>query len=449
MTINIKKLFNSFLAQPKGDYLKNSLIRGTSGAFLINVLSAGIAFGVQVLLAQLLGPNVYGDYIYVINWVLLFTLLGKIGLDTASLRYISEYYAQGRWELLVGFLKRSYQIVIIISVSLAVIMSGAILVLWDSFGDDLGFLFLLSALLLPFNSLLEVGGSNLRGLKYVITAIAPRAILHPLLLAFGAIVAFWVVGLEPSASITMIINIIGTLITLSVIFYYLFKALPSSAIKAEPKYLTKEWLKVALPLFLISGIHLLLIRTDVLMIGIISGTTEAGIYSAASRVTEIMLFGQNSVMFIFAPMISEIYSKKDKVELQRMVTLATRGILVISLPVGISLILMGKFILSLFGPMFTVGYSALLVLILGQLILAFFGTAGWLLSMTGHQRENAIIVGLGLILNVSLNTLLIPYWGLFGAAVATTISTMASNILLAYFVWKRLNIIPFSGLFKL
>lgn len=443
------KIFREQYQKLKVNSLGSVLIKGSAGAFLVNVISAAIAFGVQILLARLLGANIYGDYTYVISWILLLTLLGKLGIDTASLRYVSEYYVQGRWELLAGFLKRTSQIVLIVSIGIAFLVSVIIFTFWDYFGDNLGHLFILSALLLPLNSLVEVGGSYLRGLKYVITAIAPRAILHPLLLAMGVFGVFWVIGIEPSASMTIVINIVVTVITLIIIFYYLFKGLPTSVLTVKPNYLTKEWLNVSLPLFLISGLHLLLIRTDVLMIGAFIGTTDAGVYSAVSRITELVLFGQNSILFVFAPMISEMYAKRDKIELQRMVLLATGGIVVISLPVGIGLILLGEFILALFGPAFVIGYSTLVVLIFGQLTIAFVGTSGWLLSMTGHQRENAFVIGVGLILNILLNAILIPFWGIFGAAIATTVSTVTSNMFLAYLVWKRLKINPFVGALKL
>jgi O-antigen/teichoic acid export membrane protein len=68
------------------------------------------------------------------------------------------------------------------------------------------------------------------------------------------------------------------------------------------------------------------------------------------------------------------------------------------------------------------------------------GSASLLLVMTGHERDAAVGLGIGALLNIVLSLILIPQWGLEGAAVATTISMVAWNLLLVAFVFKRLQI---------
>jgi O-antigen/teichoic acid export membrane protein len=86
------------------------------------------------------------------------------------------------------------------------------------------------------------------------------------------------------------------------------------------------------------------------------------------------------------------------------------------------------------------GYVALVILAAGQLFNVAIGPVGWLLVMTGHQGYAALVLAASTGLNVILNFLFIPKWGLEGAAVATTISTVLGNLFLAVIVYRRLGI---------
>ena len=96
--------------------------------------------------------------------------------------------------------------------------------------------------------------------------------------------------------------------------------------------------------------------------------------------------------------------------------------------------------LGLFGPEFTRGYWALAILTVGQLVNASVGSVGFLMSMTGHQREAARVFAGAAVLNVVLNASLIPLWGINGAAIATATTTIIWNVALALYVWRRLGV---------
>ena len=72
-----------------------------------------------------------------------------------------------------------------------------------------------------------------------------------------------------------------------------------------------------------------------------------------------------------------------------------------------------------------------------------------LLNMTGHERDTALVVGMSAVANIALNLLLIPRLGLEGAAIATALGTLAWNVLLSYFVYKRLGFYSVLGIFTL
>jgi O-antigen/teichoic acid export membrane protein len=105
------------------------------------------------------------------------------------------------------------------------------------------------------------------------------------------------------------------------------------------------------------------------------------------------------------------------------------------------LIIGSQWFLLLFGRDFTGGQTPLTILCIGQLVNAAMGSVGYLLIMTGHGRDAAVGIAAGAGVNLLLSALLIPHWGVNGAAAASAIGLIVWNVVLAVFVWKRIGIL--------
>ena len=103
------------------------LVRGASAAFVVQVIGAGISLLAQIFIARVLGANSYGEYIYVITWLNILLLLGKIGFDQSTLRFVASYRGLEKWGLLRGFLRRSQQLSLLFSLATSFI---AICITW-------------------------------------------------------------------------------------------------------------------------------------------------------------------------------------------------------------------------------------------------------------------------------------------------------------------------------
>ena len=93
-----------------------------------------------------------------------------------------------------------------------------------------------------------------------------------------------------------------------------------------------------------------------------------------------------------------------------------------------------------FGPDFPAGNAALVILIAGHLVNALAGSVGFLMPMTGHEREAAYIIGVSVTVKLALNAAPIPPYGIEGAATATAFTTVLWNISMFVFVNQRLGI---------
>lgn len=433
-----RRLAGSYLQRARGEGVGAVLVRGFGGTLGVNLVGSGVAFLTQVLLARLMGASGYGVFVYAFTCTYLLTLVTRLGLDVAALRFVPAYRATGEWGLLRGFLRSGERISLAISVSVAVVFAVAVWLLRGRLGEELAISFWISCAMLPVFTLMQVRSSYLQALKRVVQARLSELILRPVVLAVGVLAVVALTGSvdAPAATGVNLAAMAGALVLTG---YLLSRNLPPEALAARPRYETRGWLRVALPLMLVSGVGIFLSQIGTIVTGALLGTTEAGIYAAASRVALVVVFGLQAVNFVAAPTISELYAQSRVAELRRVLSLTSLCSLALAVPVVAVLVAFGEQILGLFGPRFTEGYVALVILAAGLSVNALTGSVQGVLMMTGEQGMAARIVGANAVLNVALSTFLIPLLGIAGAAVATLAAGIPANLAFWYYARRRLG----------
>lgn len=418
------------------------LARGAGGAFAVKLASVAVGLASYLILTNLLGAEIFGDYIYALSWVTVLLLLALGGFDTAALRFVPSYRGQSQWPHLSGFLRRSRQLVIGSAVGCAALLAGVVWLLSGRLEPPLRQTFLLASPLVVVLAALNLCASQLQGLKHVVKAKFPIEVGRPLLLALLVAGMAWCCPQRVSAAAAMGANLLATAAALAGAWLLLRRALPVEVRMAEPLFETAHWFRVAMTLLLLTAFFQVLSRTDVIMLGLLLDTKSAGIYAMAALASQMVFLGLSAINVIAAPMISELYWHDRHEELRRLVRLAALGVVATAFPAIILLVVFGRPILRLFGPAFDTGYAALVILCCGQLINALAGSVGFLMTMTGHQKQAAVIVAVTATLNVALNLLLIPPYGMVGAAAATAVTTAAWNLAMLAYVWTVLRINP-------
>jgi O-antigen/teichoic acid export membrane protein len=195
-------------------------------------------------------------------------------------------------------------------------------------------------------------------------------------------------------------------------------------------------------LLVVAGAQLVLgTQSDVLIVGTWLGPTESGRYLVASQLASVITFGVTAIMYMALAMIADLHARGQTAELQKLVTLLTRASIVVSLPIVFLLALMGTTLLALFGPSFRTAYPVLVVLSMGYFVGAAVGIlAGFLLTLTGYQRQAAVLVVCSAIGNLALSMTLTPIFGTIGTASATAITSFARAGVLALYCWKLLGV---------
>ena len=118
---------------------------------------------------------------------------------------------------------------------------------------------------------------------------------------------------------------------------------------------------------------------------------------------------------------------------------SVRLLVVSAVPIVGAMLIFPGFLMGLFGADFAQGAQLLQILALGQFVNVITGSVGYLLMMTGHERDlrTSTLISGGLV--VILTIILTQYFGVLGCAIATAISIAFQNLLAAYFVKKRLG----------
>jgi O-antigen/teichoic acid export membrane protein len=249
------------------------------------------------------------------------------------------------------------------------------------------------------------------------------------------------VGIRITAFNSLVANVASALFALVAVWILLRRdlihaATDNSDLSAE----TAQWAEASRSLFLIAGCQLLLSQADILIVGMFKSSAETGVYAAASRVATLITFGITAVNSVLAPTIAALYAKNERAQLQKTLTFAARGVLAYTVPVVLALVIWGKPILELFGPEFGAAYQMLLILAIGQVVIAACGSVGFLMTMTGHQRQALHVIAASAITTVILNICLIPRFGLIGAAFATAVATAGRSVVLTFMVWRHLRL---------
>jgi O-antigen/teichoic acid export membrane protein len=182
-------------------------------------------------------------------------------------------------------------------------------------------------------------------------------------------------------------------------------------------------------------------QADTLILGWIKGVESVGLYSVADKAadwTGVFLTIQTTA---FASTAAGLYAVRDLDGLQRLVTRLTRLSVAACLPLAAVLVFGGHwFLLTFYGPQFVPARTAMTILTLGRLFDVSMGSAGMLLTMTGHERDATRAMAVAVVVNISLNLLLVPVLGSTGAALGNVIGLLVWNVWIVVALVRRTGV---------
>ena len=426
----------------------SELFKGSGISFILRFGGLAIGYLLTLVIAHLFGAKGLGDYVLAITVLRLFTLLSKIGLDTTSIRFIASFASQKKWTSIFHFRK---QVVIILSFT-SIISSLLMYFLANPIADliNINYRYVeINAFFVMPMAFFMLHYQSLRGLK----RIAEFSFFYRMSQAFFSVISIVIIyqftqGSEaPVYAYLVSVFIVSLLSFLS--FRYCLKNRSDGEESAEQEIMSySTLLKISIPLMFAQSVQFIMAWTDKLMLGAMTTPEDVGIYHTAFKLSMFAAVALMSINSIAAPKFAEMFGKDDMEGLKKVVHQSTKMIFWTSVPLVTIFFIFPEFFLGLFGEEFKIGVAAFIFLSCGRLISSFSGSVGNVLQMTGNQNIYAKILLFGAILNVTLNLILIPKYGINGAAIASMSSLIVWNLSMVLVVKKKFGFYTFYNPFR-
>lgn len=415
-------------------------LTGISGYLLLKPLN----LLTSVLLARFLGADGFGLYSLGLSINVLLNVFTNFGFPQGIVKLSIKYRTEGSKEKVKGVLYSS----LIFSVSLCVLIVITQLIFAEEISkmffdnDSLASVIIIFGLSIPFNTLYTFPAAFAQAFKKIKYQSIILNIARPLSFLLFTIV---VVSFKWDLDAVLYANLISTIVTAVIGFYYILKYFPEFyQTKIKPIYEFKNLITFSVQTMFTGFLSILMIKIDRIMIGYFSTSSDVGIYSAAANLAINVTFFLTPFAMIFAPISAELFHLNKIDELNKAFKNVTRWLLIFTLPLFFIFAGFSKELLLMFGKDFTIGGIVLIVISIAELVNVSTGPVGILLKMSGHQIIDLKISFLVLVINASLNYILIPIYGLIGAAIATAIALAVTHIVRLIMVWKYLNIFPYD-----
>lgn len=205
-------------------------------------------------------------------------------------------------------------------------------------------------------------------------------------------------------------------------------------------YAVRSWLSTSAPIFVVEAFYLLLTYADVIVLQLFRPPNELGIYYAAAKTMALVAFIYFSVAQTLAHKFAEYHVAGDRKRLADILAVGVRMTFWPSLASVLLLLAVGRPMLWMFGREFLAGYPLMFILAIGLLARASVGPVERLLNMLGERSSCALVYGGAFALDVALCFLLVPRFGIGGAAIANAITLVCESVSLFLIAKVRLGL---------
>ena len=381
----------------------------------------------SIMMARWLGPQMLGIYSLGNAITRIGEIFGIMGLDNGVLRYVSREKEKNDnvrnsiySSIKMGFISSIF-------IGLLLYFSSDWIVL-NLFNEDtfLSTVIKVYALTLPFTVTTLIASFATQGFKILKYKVFVNQIVNPFTLLLTMILSYVFFGVNVAI---LAPTVASAVIGFFLILHYLNGFVDVSVSKVLNAKFDNKILRFSLPLMFVSAIGIIMHWTDIIMLGILKDAKDVGLYHPVERTAGLIRMILFAFASIFAPLFSQYFHEKNQTKMLEVFQLSTKWILLTSLPLFIFLILFSNTILMLFGSEFGNNSLALPILTVGIMIQAVFGLGSPSLTMSGFQKYNLINALVALFTNIFLNIMLIPQFGIAGAAMGTTIALFLISLL--------------------
>lgn len=439
-------------ANANGPHPKQRTLGRVARGSTINLAGAGVSavanFGLTVLVTRLASQSTAGVFFSVTSLFLLATSLGQLGTNTGLVYFLSGARARGEQHQYATYMRVARRPVLAVGtiMALAILVFAEPLAAALSPGHEAEFTTYLRvvALFIPCAGLLNLAVSGTRGLGTMrINALldqmsrpALQLCLVLLALVFGghsAVIALaWAVPY----------------VVLGAFAWRIWSTMRMRARSTETDaafHPARAFWRFSVPRALASVAQVAMQRLDIVLVGALAGIPQAALYAAATRFLTLGQMAGGAVSQSVQPHLGEALARRDHTTASELYQVSTTWLVCLTWPIYLMLIVFAPTVLGIFGEQYDAGATVVVILCSSMLLATACGMVDMVLTMAGRTSWNLVNVLIAFAVNLSLDLLLIPRYGITGAAIGWAAAIVAANIIPLLQVGLLLRLHPFGA----
>jgi stage V sporulation protein B len=416
--------------------LSNKFASDVGLSFFATIFSVIIGFPISIILGRYLGPGELGIYSMTITIFTIVNLIGPIGIPSAVVNYVAESQEDEEHtsciisssiyaSIFLGF--TSFAIIFLFSNTIANFFKM----------PELFKLIRIISFALPFSVVSQalLGASNgFRQMKIYTFNIIIQSMLT---LCTALLLVYLGYGVSGVVS-GIVISSIGSCVYLTWYLRKYFRKVSISKIIGNSKIL----LSFGSQTLIANSINLVNYNADIVMVGFFLNPIAVGLYGVAVSFAKLLWLIPNSIQTITYPMISEYHGKKTQEPVGQLVIKTMKYTACILMILVIAMVIYGKLIItSIYGNKFIESASPFYIIITGIFVFGITKSVNSLFASIGRVDLFAKMPTLSATVNFILNLLLIPLYGINGAAFATLVSLLIYAVFMIYYMKKIIGIV--------
>jgi len=409
------------------------IVKGGAIIFGMTILASGLGYLLRLFLARNLNINDFGLFYSVLAFVSFFWLFKDLGIGQALVKYIPDYIVNKKF--------KEMKSVIVFSYGLQYIIGFIIFFPLFFFSDYIALNFFHNISAAPIIQILS--------LEFLIASTVMRYILQGFQkINFFASIEFFrtliifilLFFLIPISVSDVAIGYLSASIIIQIVFtayiFYLLRKHNTDLSNIRKRF--SGVFKFGLAI-LGSGIAGWIIAyTDTLVITFFRSSAEVGLYQVALPTSQLLWIFVASLSGILFPVLSEMWAKNHKEHLSNGVSVLLKLSFILMIPLALIIISFPELILSiLFGNSYIGAAFALQILSIGAIFYTLMTIFSTTLNAIGKPQINTKIIVLIAIFNLIFNIILVPLFGIIGAAIASITSYIIGFLLSAHFSKKH------------
>ncbi len=404
-----------------------NIAKNTSYLTFALVVQKIISFSYFTFLARYVGPTNLGEYYLAISFTTIFAIFIDLGLANVITREVAK--DKDKTETWLGN-------VLTLKIPLALISLLALIIIVHLFNyNRLTYVLVyVSSISMILDSFTVTFFSVIRAhhnLKYEsIAGVSYQLIV--LIFGYGALVL----------THSLIAAISALVLASSFNFFYSYFSLRNK-LKVRihflyDKELLKKILIITWPFAVYAILQRLYTYLDVVLLSVLSNTTQVGLYQVAFKIIFALQFLPAAFIASLYPALSVYWKNHDK-QLQITFERALNYLIIIVLPLIVGAIVLSDQIILLFKSAYGGSIWPLRISIISLFFIFLNFPIGALLNACDQQRRNTINMAIVTISSIMINLAFIPHWQAIGASVTVLVSNALMFILGLYYIQKTVN----------